>query len=47
MKSISSTNPLVKCSELDTFDFDPWKNHKMTRVSVDDDQMEIKVIKKP
>ena len=45
MKRISDTNPLIKCSDLDSFDFLPWKEGRMGRVSVDDEEMSIKIIK--
>lgn len=34
MKRVSITNRLQKCSDLDTFDFKPWKEKKMTKVSI-------------
>jgi hypothetical protein len=46
MKSESITNPHVKCNELDTFDFEPWRERKMGKVSVNNDEMSVKSIKK-
>ncbi|XP_070493770.1 salivary peroxidase/catechol oxidase [Chironomus tepperi] len=45
MKKLSVTNPLIKCSDLDSFNFLPWKEGRMGRVSVDDEEMSIKIIK--
>lgn len=46
MKRVSKTNPFVKCSEIDTFSFRPWKESKMGKVSVNgNDGMNVKSIK--
>lgn len=46
MKRVSKTNPMEKCKDIDTFDFKPWKENKMTKVNVSDEgKMNVKVIK--
>lgn len=46
MKRVSKTNPLVKCSDMDTFSFRPWKENKMAKVSVNDNgEKHVKVIR--
>lgn len=47
MKKVSKSNNMEKCSDLDTFDFKPWKEakHGTARVKVDDASVEIRAIK--
>jgi hypothetical protein len=44
MKRVTKTNRLQKCSELDIFDFKPWKEKKMAKVSVDDQKSNVRSI---
>jgi hypothetical protein len=47
MKRVSKTNPLKKCSEIDTFSFRPWKENKFAKVSVNENgEKNVKVINK-
>lgn len=46
MKRVSKTNPLIKCSEMDTFSFRPWKESKMAKVAVNENgKNNVKVIR--
>lgn len=47
MKRVSKTNNMEKCSDLDTFDFAPWKDakHEMSKVKVDDNEAYVRSIK--
>lgn len=46
MKRASPTNPMIKCSELDTFSFAPWKENKFTKIPVNQNgDKSVKVIK--
>jgi hypothetical protein len=45
MKRVTKTNRLQKCSELDIFDFKPWKEKKIAKVSVNDQQSHVKSVK--
>lgn len=47
MKRVSKTNPLEKCRDIDTFDFNPWKEKEMTKIGVNNDnEMNVKIMKK-
>lgn len=47
MKKVSKSNNMEKCSDLDTFDFKPWKEakHGMSRVKMGDASVEARAIK--
>lgn len=45
MKRVSKTNPLEKCSELDTFDFEPWREREMVKVSTGEKDFHAKSVK--
>lgn len=47
MKRVSKTNPMEKCTELDTFSFEPWReaHHEMSKVSVADNESRVSSIK--
>jgi hypothetical protein len=45
MKNIGEWNPLLSCKEIDTFDFEPWRAGGMAKVSIDDHQSGVKIIK--
>lgn len=45
MKRVSKTNLLQKCSELDTFDFKPWKDKNMARVSAGEKDFHARSVK--
>lgn len=47
MKRVSKTNRMEKCSDLDTFDFAPWKEKikEMAKVDVDKSDSKVRSIK--
>lgn len=46
MKHIGDGNPLLKCNEIDQFDFEPWREGgKISRVSMGHNDIGIKAIK--
>lgn len=46
MKRVSKTNPLEKCSDIDKFDFEPWRENKMTKIDVGSkEEMNVNVYK--
>lgn len=47
MKKVSKSNNMEKCSDLDTFDFKPWKEekHGMARVQVEDEKSRVRTVK--
>jgi GTP cyclohydrolase FolE2 len=45
MKRVSKTNPLQKCSEIDIFDFEPWKELKMVKVPTGEKDFHAKSVK--
>lgn len=47
MKKVTKTNNMEKCSDLDTFDFQPWREikHEMSRVRAENGESEVKSIR--
>lgn len=47
MKKVTKTNPMEKCSDLDTFDFEPWREIKksITKVKVENEESQVRSIK--
>lgn len=44
MKRVTKTNNMEKCSDLDTFDFAPWKE-KLAKVNVDNSESHVSSVK--
>lgn len=48
MKKVTETNQMEKCSDLDTFNFEPWRETKkqaMTNVKVENEASQVRSIK--
>jgi hypothetical protein len=47
MRKVTKTNTMKKCSDLDTFSFEPWREHKptMTKVKAEDGESRVRKIK--
>ena len=50
MKRVTNTNPLVKCENMDTFNFEPWRemnsNYKLHTINFNSDESEVHILKK-
>lgn len=47
MKKVTKTNNMEKCSDIDRFNFAPWREEKrsMTKVDVDNSESQVRTIK--
>lgn len=46
MKRVSQTNRLEECRNIDSFKFDPWRERRMAKIDVGNDEKNVKSIEK-
>lgn len=43
MKRVTNTNPLVKCVDMDTFNFEPWREKEMVLIKINSEESKVHV----